>query len=181
MPSASLDLKVPSEFTQQDGETLECDKHDRVITCVLHHDLQLTPMFSGLYKKICLKESEVWLACSKRSDSGERCEVKIAIKSRGGLGREVRVPSLTSPPPSLLFFSRSFLLRTAPHYLNAWNRLSLAKNYFKQNYCHACHTRFAVRLVAQVHWWSILTQKSMLSQRIKDGGRSGVFAVLGGS
>ena len=31
--------------------------------------------------------------------------------------------SLTSPPPSLLFFSRSFLLRTAPHYLNAWNRL----------------------------------------------------------
>ena len=60
MPSASLDLKVPSEFTQQDGETLECDKHDRVITCVLRHDLQLTPMFSGLYKKICLKESEVW-------------------------------------------------------------------------------------------------------------------------
>ena len=30
------------------------------------------------------------IACSKRSDSGERCEVKIAIKSRGGLGREVR-------------------------------------------------------------------------------------------
>ena len=65
----------------------------------------------------------VRVACSKRSDSGERCEVKIAIKSRGGLGREVRVPSLTSPPPSLLFFSRPFLLRTAPHYLNAWNRL----------------------------------------------------------
>ena len=30
------------------------------------------------------------LACSKRSDSGERCEVKKAMKSRGGLGREVR-------------------------------------------------------------------------------------------
>ena len=30
------------------------------------------------------------VACSKRSDSGERCEVKKAIKSRGGLGREVR-------------------------------------------------------------------------------------------
>ena len=30
------------------------------------------------------------LACSKRSDSGERCEVKTAMKSRGGLGREVR-------------------------------------------------------------------------------------------
>ena len=26
------------------------------------------------------------VACSKRSDSGERCEVKIAIKSRGGTG-----------------------------------------------------------------------------------------------
>ena len=30
-----------------------------------------------------------FLACSKRSDSGERCEVKRAMKSRGGLGREV--------------------------------------------------------------------------------------------
>ena len=27
------------------------------------------------------------LACSKRSDSGERCEVKKAMKSRGGLKR----------------------------------------------------------------------------------------------
>ena len=44
------------------------------------------------------------------------------MKSRGGLGREVRFP--LSPPPSLAFiFSRSFFLRTAPHYLNAWNRL----------------------------------------------------------
>ena len=79
----------------------------------------LLPLFSSV-------SSFFWLACSKRSDSGERCEAKKAIKSRGGLGREVRVPSLTSPPPppSLLFFSRSFLLRTAPHYLNAWNRLS---------------------------------------------------------
>ena len=63
------------------------------------------------------------LACSKRSDSGERWEVKKAIKSRGGLGREVRVPSLSSSPPSLLFFRAPFLLRTARHYLNAWNRL----------------------------------------------------------
>ena len=30
------------------------------------------------------------VACSKRSDSGERCEVEKAMKSRGGLGREVR-------------------------------------------------------------------------------------------
>ena len=59
------------------------------------------------------------IACSKRSDSGERCEVKKAMKSRGGLGREVHLS------PSLAFiFLRSFLLRTAPHYLNAWNRLS---------------------------------------------------------
>ena len=34
------------------------------------------------------------VACSKRSDSGERCEVKKAMKSRGGLGREVRERSL---------------------------------------------------------------------------------------
>ena len=33
---------------------------------------------------------EVTLACSKRSDSGERCGVEKAMKSRGGLGREVR-------------------------------------------------------------------------------------------
>ena len=38
------------------------------------------------------------LACSKRSDTGERCGVKKAMKSGGGL-------------------------RTAPHYLNACNRL----------------------------------------------------------
>ena len=30
------------------------------------------------------------LACSKRLDSGERCGVEKAMKSRGGLGREVR-------------------------------------------------------------------------------------------
>ena len=46
------------------------------------------------------------LACSKRSDSGERCEVKKAMKSR-----------------PFFYFSLSFLNRNAPHYLNAWNRL----------------------------------------------------------
>ena len=54
------------------------------------------------------------LACSKRSDIGERCEVKKAMKRRGGL-------DLSSP--LAFIFSRSFLPRTAPHYLNAWNRL----------------------------------------------------------
>ena len=36
------------------------DKCDRPIMCVFCCDLHLTLMFSGLYKKICLKESEVW-------------------------------------------------------------------------------------------------------------------------
>ena len=36
------------------------DKRDGTITCVFCRDLHLTLMFSGLYKKICLKESEVW-------------------------------------------------------------------------------------------------------------------------
>ena len=54
---------------------------------------------------------------SKRSDSGERCEVKIAMKSRGGLGRA-------------FIFSRSFFRRTPPHYLNAWNRLHTWRSHF---------------------------------------------------
>ena len=82
---------------------------------MFRHDLYLTPMFSGLYKKICLKESEVW---------------------RKVISNKIIVTLVTQ--------------------------------------------RLPVRPVAE-HWWSILTQKSMLSQRIKDGGRSGVFAVLGGS
>ena len=54
------------------------------------------------------------LACSKCSDSGERCEVKKAMKSRGELGREVRKPSLTSPPASLLFFRDPFYFAPLP-------------------------------------------------------------------
>ena len=37
-----------------------CDKHDIAITCEFCSDLHLTLMFSGLYKNICLMESEVW-------------------------------------------------------------------------------------------------------------------------
>ena len=44
----------------EDSKTLVRDKRDRAITCVFCRDLHLTIMFSGLYKKICLKESEVW-------------------------------------------------------------------------------------------------------------------------
>ena len=36
------------------------------------------------------------------------------MKSRGGLGREVGVPSLTSPPPSLLFFRAPFYFAPLP-------------------------------------------------------------------
>ena len=37
-----------------------CDKRDIAITCEFCSDLHLTLMFSGLYKNICLMESEVW-------------------------------------------------------------------------------------------------------------------------
>ena len=56
------------------------------------------------------RQHEIEIACSKRSDSGERCEVKKGMKSRGGLGREVP----TSPPPSLLFFRAPFTSHRSP-------------------------------------------------------------------
>ena len=37
-----------------------CDKRDRAITCVFCRDLHLALMFSCVYEKICLKESDVW-------------------------------------------------------------------------------------------------------------------------
>ena len=46
------------------------------------------------------------LACSKRSDSGERCEVKKAMKSRGELGREVL--------PRFYFFALLFTSHRSP-------------------------------------------------------------------
>ena len=69
-----------------------------------------------------------YYARSRRSDSGERCEVKKEMKSREGTGKSGAVPSHTSPPPSFLFFPRSYLLRTSSHYLNAWNRLLVTKS-----------------------------------------------------
>ena len=45
---------------EKNGKTRVCDKRDRVITCVSCRDPHLTLTFSGLYKNICLKESEVW-------------------------------------------------------------------------------------------------------------------------
>ena len=53
-------------------------------------------LFNMLYESVDeILRCEHSHACSKRSDSGERCEVKKAM-----------------------------ILRTAPHYLNAWNRLN---------------------------------------------------------
>ena len=37
-----------------------CDKRDRAITCMLCRDLHSALIFSGFYKKICLKESDGW-------------------------------------------------------------------------------------------------------------------------
>ena len=58
---------IISEFTQQDGrkkeedgKTLVRDKRDMAINCVFCRDLHLTIMFSGPYKRLSLKENEVW-------------------------------------------------------------------------------------------------------------------------
>ena len=49
------------------------------------------------------------VACSKRSDSGERCGVEKAMKSRGGLGREVLTQArLTSSKYSPVIISSLF-------------------------------------------------------------------------
>ena len=53
----------------------------------------------------------ICLARSKRSDSGERCEVKKAMKSRGGLGREVRKPLRL---PRFYFFALLFTSHRSP-------------------------------------------------------------------
>ena len=45
-----------------------------------------------------LRWGESRVACSKRSDSGERCGVKKAMKSRGGLGR---APFYFAPLPTI--------------------------------------------------------------------------------
>ena len=53
--------KVITEWQEkEDGKTVVRDKRDRAITCMFCHDLQLHLCFLVFYKKICLKESEVW-------------------------------------------------------------------------------------------------------------------------
>ena len=50
-----------------------CDKRDRAITCMLCCDLHLALMFSCFYKKICLKESDVWRKA--RDYKGDRQDI----------------------------------------------------------------------------------------------------------
>ena len=61
----------------------------------LQCDLEARQPFSFL-KDFVDQSFAVKIACSKRSDSGERCEVKKAMKSRGGLGR-TRTPFYFAP------------------------------------------------------------------------------------
>ena len=56
-------LSQSSEFTQQDGKTLECDKRDGPIASFVGNSLFQFNSHCCLklfYKKICLKECEVW-------------------------------------------------------------------------------------------------------------------------
>ena len=39
---------------------LVCDKCDRAINCVFCRGLPISLLFSGLLKKVCTKEGEVW-------------------------------------------------------------------------------------------------------------------------
>ena len=48
-------LSDSSEFTQQDDRKKMTAKRDRAITCVLCHDLHLTPMFSRPLRKDLFK------------------------------------------------------------------------------------------------------------------------------
>ena len=61
--------------------------------------------------KFLVPAFRVVVACSKRSDSGERCKAKKAMKSRGELGREVREPLLL---PRFYFFALLFSSHRSP-------------------------------------------------------------------
>ena len=65
-------------------------------------------LFADRVLMIDVPYSVCTLACSKRSDSGERCEVKKAMKSRGGLERGSLSHSL------LHFFALLFTSHRSP-------------------------------------------------------------------
>ena len=75
--------------------------------------LNITPLVTvkvtgvGECGKLCVDHSSCFLACSKRSDSGERCGVEKAMKSRGGLRREILLPRF-------YFFALPFTLHRSP-------------------------------------------------------------------
>ena len=52
---------------------------------ILHESQNYSGGGGGLGGSEKNRGTVITLACSKRSDSGERCEVKKAMKSRGGL------------------------------------------------------------------------------------------------
>ena len=72
------------------------------------------------------------------SDSGERCEVKKAMKSRGGLGREVRercsqlFPPSPLPLPRFYFFALLFTSHRSP----LSERLEQAVDCLKRHQAH---------------------------------------------
>ena len=59
-PSSLLKLHATVRQEEEDGKMFVCDKRDRAITYMLCRDLHSALMFSGFYKKICLKESDGW-------------------------------------------------------------------------------------------------------------------------
>ena len=67
-----------------------------------HFSSRLIYMLFGMVPYTPLKSSifKSGLACSKRSDSGERCGVKKAMKSRGGL-LFFRAPFYFAPLPTI--------------------------------------------------------------------------------
>ena len=60
----------------------------------------------------CEYRDNIWmieLACCRRTDREEQCEVKKAMKSRGGIGQSgAGSLSPASPPPPFLFFLAPF-------------------------------------------------------------------------
>ena len=83
----------------------------------------------------CLKSPLV----SLRNRTAERRGRQNASAWQTWQGYYLRFSSWSSPNTNVFWSLQKDLFK------GEW---SLAKTYFKQNYCHTCHTRFAVRLVA---------------------------------
>ena len=144
-----------SEFTQQDGR-----RKRKQIT-----DFHLRLIFSFFfffYKKICLKESEVWRKVIQTkllsrlshkvcrllpSPVQLRTFIDLRNRTAGRRGRQIACAWRTWQGYNLRILSWSSLTSMFSGLLQKdlfKGKWSLAKSYFKQNYCHACHTRFAV-------------------------------------